>query len=119
MTEQTIFLAALEIEDPVARATYLEKACGEDAALRRQVMSLFGAHERSGEFLDVPVVKQVGPSPSETNDGAVAFNSGTENHGSVGARNDHQGPVDAQTESQDNHENRQDSLDLPCVNRDV
>ena len=84
----------------------MEQACGEDADLRRQVMSLVGAHERAGEFLDVPVVNQVVSSPTETNDGTTAFNSNTEDHGSVGARNERRGPVDAQTESQDiNEEN--------------
>src|SRR6516164_9614377 len=59
MTERTIFMAALEIADPAERATYLEQACGGDAALRHQVETLLAAHEREGEFLDVPVVEQV------------------------------------------------------------
>src|SRR5690606_31109491 len=45
--------------DPRARAAYLDQACADDAVLRKQVDSLFAAHERSGEFLDVPVLKQL------------------------------------------------------------
>ena len=59
MTERTIFLAALEIPDPVERTTYLDQACAGDAALRRQVEGLFAAHERQGAFLDVPAVEQI------------------------------------------------------------
>src|SRR5262245_17946139 len=59
MTERTIFMAALEIADPAERAAYLEQACGGDAALRHQVETLLAAHEREGEFLDVPAVEQV------------------------------------------------------------
>jgi hypothetical protein len=59
MTERTIFMAALEIADPAARATYLANACSGDAALRRQVETLLAAHEREGKFLEVPALEQV------------------------------------------------------------
>jgi WD40 repeat protein len=60
MTERTIFINALEITDPAGRATYLEQACAGDASLRQQVGELLSAHEREGDFLDVPVVNQLG-----------------------------------------------------------
>lgn len=59
MNEQSIFLAALEIEDPRERAQYIRDACGDDEALREQVESLFSAHEQSGEFLDSPALQQM------------------------------------------------------------
>src|SRR5688572_17452859 len=59
MNEQSIFLAALDIADPIERADYLSHTCGGDSTLRRQVEALLTAHERSGEFLAVPVLKQV------------------------------------------------------------
>ena len=40
MSERDIFLAALEIADPAARAAYLAEACGADAGLRRRVDGL-------------------------------------------------------------------------------
>jgi WD40 repeat protein len=59
VTERTIFLAALEIADPAQRQAYLDEACAGDLALRRQVETLLAAHEREGDFLDVPAVEQV------------------------------------------------------------
>jgi eukaryotic-like serine/threonine-protein kinase len=60
MSERTIFLAALDIADPAGRSAYLERACGGDAALRRQVEALLAAHRREGSFLDVPALAQAG-----------------------------------------------------------
>jgi hypothetical protein len=59
VSEQTIFCAALDIDDPAARSAYLDQACAGDAALRRQVEALLAAHERSGEFLDRPAGEQI------------------------------------------------------------
>jgi len=59
MNEHDIFLAALDIADPVQRAAYLDQACAGDPALRRQVGTLLAAHVRSGEFLDVPALQQM------------------------------------------------------------
>lgn len=73
MTEQSIFLAALDIADPTERGAYLDETCGGDPALRQQVEELLAAHERSGEFLKVPALRQIAagagngqPSPGET-----------------------------------------------------
>src|SRR5207248_6799423 len=54
MTERTIFLAALDIDDPSERAAYVDRACGADAGLRGQVENLLKAHGQSGEFMDQP-----------------------------------------------------------------
>jgi formylglycine-generating enzyme required for sulfatase activity len=59
MTERTIFLAALELTDATERATYIEQVCGEDAALRAQVEALLTTHEKTGGFLETPVVPPV------------------------------------------------------------
>ncbi len=58
MTEEQAFQAALDLPDEAARAAYLDKTCGEDAAFRRQVEALLAAHFKSGEFLDVPAAEQ-------------------------------------------------------------
>src|SRR5262249_25626894 len=52
-------LAALEKDDPTARAAYLDQACGADASLRQRVEALFRSHERAATFMDVPVVEQL------------------------------------------------------------
>ncbi len=64
MNEQSIFLAALEITDAAQRASYLDQACAGDPSLRNQVDALLAAHERSGEFLDVPALKQLAAANS-------------------------------------------------------
>ena len=61
VTEEQVFLAALELDDEAARAAYLDKTCGGDPALRRQVEALLAAHFKSGEFLDVPAAEQGQP----------------------------------------------------------
>src|SRR5438445_368908 len=59
MTEEQVFLAALELADPEDRSTYLDKACGGDAQFRRQVDELLAAHSRTGAFLDQPLGQQM------------------------------------------------------------
>src|SRR5262249_53389213 len=44
VTEREIFLEALEIATPEARAAYLQGACGGDIALRRKVEELLKEH---------------------------------------------------------------------------
>src|SRR5438552_11088762 len=48
----TIFGEALEQPDPAARAAYLGRACGGDAALRGRVEALLAAHAGAGRFLE-------------------------------------------------------------------
>jgi eukaryotic-like serine/threonine-protein kinase len=54
MSERSIFLAMLEIEDPRARSAYLEEACAGDPALRTQVQQLLEAHQEPGRFMERP-----------------------------------------------------------------
>ncbi len=68
MNELEIFLAALDIEDPQQRSSYLDEACGGDMVLRRQLDRLWDAHERSGQFLDVPALRQLAEKEGEPTD---------------------------------------------------
>lgn len=74
MNEHAIFLAAIEIADPIRRSAYLDQACADDPSLRTQVDALLAAHERSGEFLNVPVLQQIidnsGTSKSRAKNGS-------------------------------------------------
>jgi serine/threonine protein kinase len=54
MTERSIFLAMLEIEDLAARSAYLDRACAGDPALRSQVEQLLQAHQEPGPFMERP-----------------------------------------------------------------
>ncbi len=60
MSEETIFMTALE-KAPADRAAYLEEACAGDPGLRRRVEALLRAHDQSGDLLDAP-----GPEPGAT-----------------------------------------------------
>ncbi len=71
MSEQTIFLAALEITDPAERNAYIDSACAGNAVLRQQILALLAAHERSGAFLDVPAVAQINAGVSQPDDCTV------------------------------------------------
>ena len=57
MSEETLFVEALEIPDASARAAYLDRACAGDAALRARLVRLLDEHLRAGSFLDRPAVK--------------------------------------------------------------
>ena len=51
----TIFNNALDQPDPAARASYLNEACGTDAALRERVEKLLQAHDEAGGFFSQPL----------------------------------------------------------------
>ena len=53
MSEETIFVAALEKGTSVERAAYLDAACAGDPELRRRVEILLRADERSGEACSI------------------------------------------------------------------
>jgi eukaryotic-like serine/threonine-protein kinase len=70
-TRDTIFLAAIEIDSPQERASYIARACGGDSKLRGRVEKLVLAHFRAGSFLERPAGGPFGaaahtPSASET-----------------------------------------------------
>src|SRR5262245_7186750 len=54
MTERSVFVAALDLDDPADRAAYLDRACGGDPALRQRVDRLLATFERAGNFLQSP-----------------------------------------------------------------
>src|SRR5215212_836470 len=59
VTERCLFLAALEIDDPAARAAYLDGACAGDTAVRAQVEQLLLAHDETGRFMERPAPAMV------------------------------------------------------------
>jgi non-specific serine/threonine protein kinase/serine/threonine-protein kinase len=68
-----IYFAAVECEDPAARAAYLAEACGTDTELRRQVERLLEARAERGSFLEAPAL---GPT-IEHGAGPIAEGPGT------------------------------------------
>src|SRR5215469_15481481 len=54
MSEESIFLTALEKPTPAERTAYLQEACAGIHELRRRVEALLWAHDQSGDLLDPP-----------------------------------------------------------------
>ena len=52
-----VFTEALERPAGDERSRFLDSACAEDPALRREVESLLGSHDRAGNFLESPIVE--------------------------------------------------------------
>ena len=57
MTEREIFLEALEIATPEARAAYLNEVCAGDAALRQGVEELLREHFSNDSLIAGPAVE--------------------------------------------------------------
>jgi len=58
----SIFSDAVELP-PDERSSFVARACGSDAELLREVVSLLMAHDGDAEFLESPVVKAAGDTP--------------------------------------------------------
>lgn len=56
LSERTIFLNAIEQDDPLAREIYLSEACGDDKRLRSSVDALLRASDQPNHPLDRPPV---------------------------------------------------------------
>jgi hypothetical protein len=48
---RTVFADAMEIEDAQQRAAFLDRVCGKDTALRRDIEGLINAQAQAGQFL--------------------------------------------------------------------
>ncbi|MBY0460329.1 MAG: serine/threonine protein kinase, partial [Gemmataceae bacterium] len=71
MTERDVFLAALDLADPTARAEYLDRACAGNPALRAKVETLLASHDQAGSFLGAPAVPPADPDYAATQDFAA------------------------------------------------
>jgi Protein kinase domain len=52
LSEETLFVAALDIADPVKRLAYLDEACRDKPELRQRMEALFRAHQAAGNYLE-------------------------------------------------------------------
>ena len=55
-SERTIFLEALDRDDPAERAAFLDRACGDKVELRRRVERLLQAIDGAGSFMESPAI---------------------------------------------------------------
>ncbi len=74
MTEEQVFLGALDLPNGADRAAYLDEVCGQNSERRRQVEELLAAHERSGQFLDEAAAEQMAAGPQSPTAQTVALN---------------------------------------------
>src|SRR4051812_34537212 len=73
MTEEQVFLTALDLANLAERTAYLDRVCGGNADFRRQVEDLLTAHFRTGEFLNEPAGKQMlAASATPNNDNTLS-----------------------------------------------
>jgi eukaryotic-like serine/threonine-protein kinase len=75
MTEEQVFLAALDLPNGADRTAYLDEVCGQNTELRHQVEELLAAHECSGQFLDEPAAEQMAAGPQSPTAQTVALNA--------------------------------------------
>jgi serine/threonine protein kinase/tetratricopeptide (TPR) repeat protein len=54
LPEESIFGQALEIESAAERAAFLDRACGNNPALRAEVEALLRSSQKTGDILDLP-----------------------------------------------------------------
>src|SRR5690349_19345024 len=54
MSEETAFIEALEIADPVERAAFLDRVCADNPDLRLRLDKLLAQHAQAGSFLGRP-----------------------------------------------------------------
>ena len=59
MNERDIFIAALEKATAQERSEYISAACGGDSTLQQRVEGLLQMHEKTGEFLQKPLVERL------------------------------------------------------------
>jgi serine/threonine protein kinase/WD40 repeat protein len=60
--EEVIFNESRRIDDPAARAAYLERTCGSDTNLRARIESLLDMHDQQPSFLVSPAVDRDAPT---------------------------------------------------------
>src|SRR5437762_5684624 len=60
MQEQTLFIEALDKQDPAERAAFLDRVCAGDPALRQRLERLLQRHQQADSFLESPAAAPVG-----------------------------------------------------------
>lgn len=74
MTEQEIFIEAMDRTDPVERQRFLNDACAGDTALLERVEKLIGQSEQLGSFLEHPAAEARGAESSLSGESSSSSN---------------------------------------------
>ena len=87
MNERSIFLEALEKNDPSDRTAFLDNVCAGDQALRQRIESLLKSHLEAGSFLGKLAPERVAeelanqPTADETQANALESNQASDDLG--------------------------------------
>src|SRR5262249_52727675 len=92
MNERSLFLEALDRDDPAQRSAFLDAACAGDGALRQRVEALLRSHAQTGHFLDrlapqrvaEELARQGRPPGSDRTDEESSFPEQTTGHAPAG-----------------------------------
>lgn len=72
MNEAELFLSAIDIEDSIARDSFLNQHCGTDSILRERIERLLRAARTDDAFLETPVLQKTTSSPDRIVYGQVS-----------------------------------------------
>ena len=61
MSEEDIFVEAIEISDRARRKAFLDEACAGNASLRSSIDELLSMHDTAGDFLETPALETGAP----------------------------------------------------------
>lgn len=65
MSEEEIFVTAIEIADRIQRKAFLDKACAGNVSLRSSIDELLSLHDTAGDFLETPALEPAGSVDEE------------------------------------------------------
>ncbi len=65
MNELDLFIAGLQVDDPVERAAYLDEACGGDGDMRKRVSALMAAIDQPDALLERFLAVRLEAAPME------------------------------------------------------
>lgn len=85
MTEETLFIEALEIADPAGRAVFLDQACAGNPDLRGRLDRLLAEHAQAGSFLGTSAaLPKTGPLAAPAGDTTNALPTARPDGGVIG-----------------------------------
>ncbi len=79
MNEFELFQLALDIDDPAARRLFLKSACQKNQEMLGRVEALLASHDGESQFLDTPVVEQIGNTGNVDPDATGLLANGSAN----------------------------------------
>ncbi len=77
MNEFELFQLALDIDNPAARSLFLKSACEQNQEMLGRVEALLASHDGQSQFLNTPVVEQIGDTANADPDATGLLTNGS------------------------------------------